>query len=230
MPRFIVRDFVSCLSFDGSNDYAYVADHADFKITGDLTLGTWIKLTSYDNNAGLINKFTDDNNCEFHWRINQNTGFMYLQQGSGSGQLTYEDTKRVPIGQWCHIVVTKNSTNIKFYINGVLGVTGNTSATPVVATTAAVHIGRRTDGQLFLPGKLDDSFICNDDLTISQIQDIYYSGIYPSTNLKLRWKMDENAGTSLTDSSGLSHTGTLGATTAAPAWSTDVFMTSRTAV
>jgi hypothetical protein len=40
------------------------------------------------------------------------------------------------------------------------------------------------------------------------------------TSLELRWKMDENTGTTLTDTTGHGHTGTFGASTAAPTWST----------
>lgn len=50
----------------------------------------------------------------------------------------------------------------------------------------------------------------------------------PSTNVSqeivarvANWEISEGAGTSLTDASGNSHTGTFGATTAAPTWATD---------
>ncbi len=220
--RFKARDMKSSLKFDGSNDVVTVANHADLQITGDFTLGCWLNLDSYANNASLISKFANDNNCEYHWRINQTSGVFYLQQGSGSGQLNYTGASKVPLHKWVHVVVVKNSSNVTYYIDGVAGTPLSTSATVIVSTNADVYLGGRNDSSLYLPGKMREAFICNEDLTQSEIRSIFYDGDYPSST-KMVLRMDEKYGTSLADDSGNSHVGTVNGA----AFLTDVPLKSR---
>lgn len=155
-------------SFDGINDTVDVNDSANLRITGDLTLLLFVNLDDYTNYSSLINKFTNDNNCEYHWRVQQTSGVMYLQQGSGAGQLNYTSGVEVGTGSYKVISVTKDSSNVIFYNNGVGESPQNTSATEVVTTNAGVRFGARNDNNLYLKGDAQHAAIFNRALSAAE--------------------------------------------------------------
>jgi hypothetical protein len=46
----------TCLSFDGTDDYVRVADTAELRITGDISVSAWIKPTGARSVESIVSK------------------------------------------------------------------------------------------------------------------------------------------------------------------------------
>ena len=80
--------------------------------------------------------------------------------------------------QWYHLVLTRSTTQSKFYINGVLANTTAIAATSLPSygtSTIAAKIGTRWDNSVPFNGKIDDVGIWNRPLTATEITTLYNS-------------------------------------------------------
>ena len=78
-------------------------------------------------------------------------------------------------GNWNHIVVTYDETNLKFYINGALDETiAYTSTIP--NNDVDLHIGARPDGVQLFESDIAQPRIYNRALTASEVLQNYNSG------------------------------------------------------
>ncbi len=82
-----------------------------------------------------------------------------------------------PLNTWYHLVLTRDNSSIKCYINGQLVYTQSTIGTlPFYGTgTPLANIGRRSDIAInqFFNGKIDDIHIYNRALTSSEVTQLY---------------------------------------------------------
>src|SRR5690606_3008108 len=90
--------------------------------------------------------------------------------------------------------------------------------------TSTMYIGNIVGfGQAFR-GSIDNVRVYNSALTPAQVKSVYYNENHLiNSSLKGYWKFNEGSGTSATDSSGNSNTGTI----TGASYSSDVFMTTR---
>lgn len=111
-------------SLDGVNDYIDIPSY-NFGV-GECTISCWIFHTRAATNVadGIISKSASGKR-EFFLRIegasSPNAEGLYLWKsptGTGAGNI-FVTGVTVPLNQWQNIVVTVNSTNVEFYLNGV---------------------------------------------------------------------------------------------------------------
>lgn len=212
------RDFGTCLRFDGANDFITVTGSASINVS-TLTHTAWIKVLGTGNRAIIGGTKASGVRCP-EFRVDGNNKLELLEQSVAS---IATSTGSVPLGIWTFVSVSYSASGVwTFYINGVASGTGTNLRSLAFANTL---IGKQLVAENF-NGKLDDVRIYGRVLTSTEISNLYY-GIEPvTTNLGGWWKLDEGSGTSATDSSGNSNTGTI--TTAT--YSTDVFMKPRTLI
>jgi len=165
------------------NDTYSVANHADFRPTGDFSVGFWIKTTS----ATYQHPFTSWSVISSKYygifvRVRTNgllQGFSCL--GTGTVENTHfdtvESTTSVADGDWHFGVFTWDGSYLRMYCDGVMeGETAWANA-PVYNATNYVRIGSRSDAGLEaypVIGSLDDVFLINGTaLTAAQISHIY---------------------------------------------------------
>ena len=109
-------------SFDGTNDYIDIPSF-NFGV-GEFTLSCWIFHTRAATNVadGIISKSASGKR-EFFLRINSagsDEGLFLWKSDSGAGAGNqFATAVTIPQNQWQNIVVTINSTNVEFYINGL---------------------------------------------------------------------------------------------------------------
>lgn len=199
----------------GGTKYANCGNDASVSISGTaISLEAWIYPTAFSTNSWdnvIVNKLANTTHgynlrcggagiVEFYVSYNfLNTGFATSSQGA------------IELNKWTHLAGTYDGANVKLYINGKLTVTtAYTESIP--AQDMPLIIGNHGDTQYptrpFI-GKIDEVRIWNITRTEAEIKANMYKEISAHTNLKAYYQMSDGTGTSLTDNSGNSNTGTL---------------------
>jgi hypothetical protein len=223
MPRFTVRDFGSCLKFNGTTGSVTASNSTSLQLTGDYTIMAWIypSSTGEGGSGRIVTKTSVGTEYEFFAGSNFELALINTASTKTS------NLNAVKARVWQHVAATYSDSGdlVSFYVNGVSVGTAAQTTNPT-SNTSTLYIGNRSGDDRTFNGLIDEVAIYkNVAMTQAQIQDIYYTGNYPTTNLSALWKFDEGSGTSATDSSGNGNTGTI--TTAT--YSTDVFIKPRTA-
>lgn len=119
--------------FDGNGDYLSVADSDGFTPVhaGKYTWELLVRFNSFNSGKfeSLIYHNQDGSN-QLHFRTKANGTGVLLYMYSGGTQYTFADiTMTLSTGTWYHVVLVKDGTNYKSYINGVLKTNSTQSAT-----------------------------------------------------------------------------------------------------
>ena len=208
-PNASLKDYV--FSFDGTNDYINLGTPSTFAFgTGDFTIGGWVYL---------------DSSANYQWLFSTGTNFAFGFSSSRNLQLWVGGTATTPsfninLNQWHHIVATRNSGTVTFYIDGsAFGTTY--SRTGSIAAGSYNYIGTFNVNQNHLDGRISNFQLFNSALPATgsnSIETLYNNGspltsMSGFSSLVGSWKLDASAtydGTnwSIPDSSSNSNTGT----------------------
>ncbi len=187
----------------GTNDYVSVPDSPSLDITGNLTITAWINPAILTDNAGIVDKF-----------VGSFTGYRLLLRSDGKLRFWYGDGTAVynyvvsapniiRTNIWQQVTVTKQNTNITFYVNGIAktnsAISGLSNAS-IAVNTNALLIGKNIYNNVAFNGKIDDVKIYAKALTAAEVYGQLSSGIPfdsilrtgPST-LQLQWRDALNA-------------------------------------
>lgn len=221
VPRQLVRDFGTCLDFNGSSAFASTTAVVTTKTT-DFSVSAWINPAVLPQ-LGFV-MFNTVNAAGWGFCIasaadTSGTKLTILSEAVAWDVTSYTFPRS---GIWYHIAITRTGTTYTVYVNGVqVDTKVRTQSTPA----NGFLIGQRQGGTQRFRGKIDDVRYWDRVLTPTEVSNLYY-GIEPvTTSLVGWWKMDEGSGSTLTDSSG----GGKDLTITAATYSTDVFMTLRQA-
>jgi hypothetical protein len=198
-------------TFDGTDDYITVADHSDLDFTNAMTVMAWVKTDGSEggNYSRIIEK--DGSFQMYIYSTGNNLGGWITSSGSGQGDV--DSGLVVDDGSWHHCAMSWDGAVQRFYVDGVEG-TSNDATDGNLSNSANAFTASAASTQAF-DGEIADVRAYSAALTQAQIQQLA-SHINKdddlgssNSNLKLWWKCDEGTGTSIADSSGNSHTGTL---------------------
>ncbi len=132
------------LYFDGNGDNLTFPDNDAFEIgSGQFTIECWVYPASLKGYQGVLGKTgaADINGWNLYFETNNSINFVSAN-GGGSWTISLNGGTSVPAGQWNHIAVTKDSSNVyRMFVNGVQ-----------VATTTNAFTTNQTSG-LFYIGK-----------------------------------------------------------------------------
>lgn len=146
------------------------------------------------------------------------TGAFYFATANTNPQSTFAKSKT-----WHHMVQTYDGiTTHNFYVDGLLS--GTRLSEAYNNTAGPLYMMGFLTTFSPLKGRLDETFVIHSNLSLAQVQDIYFRGTYPTTNLL--YMHNNGSGTVSTDSSGTGNNATL---TGGMGWSTEVKYQLRTA-
>jgi len=200
--RLAVRDIKASLNFSASSDK--VDAGTDFIGTGNVTMTGWMRPNTI---AGTIGRVLS--NGKFILRLNAGTLALVSNGSTNAASAALGNTN-----QWYFFSVTRTSGGVtNFRINGApSGTADQSSGTPTAATTND-FIGNDSGAFTRFPGYLSRLRVFNRILTTAE-QDALYYGIdqLPSdykTSMVAEYLSSEGAGTTLNDTSGNGHNGTI---------------------
>jgi len=158
------------LNLDG-NSWAEVHDNGSLDITNAITLECWINSTDKDQYHHIISK-NKSGDANYAIITEVTTGYLGFEMVSGEFKKT---DYNIMDGNWNHVVVTYDETNLKFYVNGALDETiAYTSSIPT--NDVDLHIGARPDGVQLYEADIAQPRIYNRALTAEEVQRNYNAG------------------------------------------------------
>jgi len=108
------------LSFDGIGNYVEVAQADSLDMTGAYTIEAWVNVTDVPENIYrpiLFRGATDANDIEVYVQAVSNDLIVAHNRGNG-GTFDYVGFDDPPIGQWFHLAVTFDGTDVQAYYGG----------------------------------------------------------------------------------------------------------------
>jgi len=221
----------SCSSWSGNKYYRikksiYISAPLTGHSTNAITASLWFK-----SNTSQGNRIARMSNEAFHFTINGNN--ISTGINTYGGHITYTTTNAND-QKWHYMAITYDGSTEKLYYDGIA--VGLYSTATTVISNGSLTLGSRNDGmQEFFNGSIDEVKVYNRALTADEIKQDYNQGSaisFGSTNQTIggtttsldycipgdtsycappvaEWKMDEGIGTSITDTSGNSNTGTI---------------------
>ena len=161
---------LSCLGFDGSDDYIEAPNSSSLDITGDnITMSAWVYLNAQpSNNKDMVlnkeNEYELAVNTSGHitWAIRRNGNWSWIDTGVS-----------ISTGAWNLIMVTYDGEEVKTFKNGSLGHTYSLSG-ELDSTDKPFTVGwRGSKGESPWNGKLDDVRIYDRPLSTPEIKALY---------------------------------------------------------
>ncbi len=201
------------ISFDGTDDYI-VATNPISDMT-NFTIESWIKTTSNNDENPMIALHNSSADKHIQFRTSSGKFGIWLRSdqatapvwGDGiNGNIVVNDNK------WHHVVLVKNSSNYKLYVDGKLDKDYNSTESVSFSGFDTLNIGalKNTTLTKYYNGKVNDVRIWNKALTSSEINATMNTELNGNEdNLVAYYKFDETSGTTIADSSLNGHTGTL---------------------
>ncbi|MCF8334802.1 MAG: T9SS type A sorting domain-containing protein [Bacteroidales bacterium] len=200
------------LQFDGNNEYVTTTYSS-----GIQTLSFWFKTDDFDQHHSLFGQRYDSNeesgNWQMHWDEQGNQHLrIYAYDSNGDGDEMLTNTA-FETGKWYHVAVTSDGTTLKYSVNGeldsshswdiILGAGNNDDG---------LYIGGSGENGSIesFNGTIDEVKIWDEVRTEAEIQEYICSGLSGTeTNLIAYYTMSDGSGSTLTDNSSNSYTGTL---------------------
>lgn len=165
----------SAYSFNGSSDYIAVDYSFDYE---NRTFSCWFNpdsLTGTFNDAGHILTMDDDGLTYGMMTLKIEDSILTLRSGGEPSPFTDSITQT---GIWYNLIVTRNSTETKYYLNGNLigtGLSGSSGSTVNPNPYLVIGSGRVYNPQNF-DGLIDDVGIWDRELDSCEVLTLY-SGV-----------------------------------------------------
>ncbi|MDG2063940.1 MAG: LamG domain-containing protein, partial [SAR324 cluster bacterium] len=122
------------LDFDGLDDYVATASNiSELDITGDITIASWVNISSMPPSYFRIIGKGSGNNRTYGLWINSSGELLFQQYGSG-GYANLNSNTTLSTGVWYHVLATRSGNTRTIYENGVADGTMTSSETPYSST------------------------------------------------------------------------------------------------
>jgi hypothetical protein len=188
----------------------YATAPAVVDTANSYTVSAWVRLNTITvGNHTILGQDGTTISQFFLQHSNYGGGNTWAFQTEGtddtSNEYFAESSSTAVAGRWTNVAGVYDDTGntIKVYVNGVLE--GSSAAALDFAATGTFTIGAAKYGGVradTFPGDIDEVRTWNRALSATEITTLF------NRTPSLAWKLDENAGTSLADSSGNGKTGT----------------------
>lgn len=207
------------LQFNGTTNFA-TADALCAPLVGkDFTIEFWFKLSGTPSDFNALAVFNPPSADVTDNRIETGVGYgadqKFYVYSPNSGTVTTYGTTTITVGTWYHVAITYTyaTGNIVAYLNGQQELTKTIPASDRIQSNDRFSLGQEWDNSsrsALFHGELDEVRIWDDIRTISELNYNRYSELAGTdANLLAYYKMSDGSGTSLTDDSPNSYTGTL---------------------
>jgi len=200
------------LDLDGTNDYVAAGEAA---LGGSITVECWIKPENIDVNwSGFVCKNNKKADGEGVFWLGQHSTAgvvrfgIYLTGSNATETALDTDGAVLSNDSWYHVAATYDGNYQKIYINGSLVKTSADRNTVLPSGTSEYRIGLSTAS--YFNGIIDEVRIWNTARTADEIADNMERELVGNeSDLVAYYKMSNGSGTTLTDNSSNSNTGTL---------------------
>jgi hypothetical protein len=162
---------------------------------GDITFEAWVNPETINGYDSIFASGSGGDNLLFCLY----EGSIGLYASNSSSPTTVRSTAKVPIGQWTHIAIARQGSNLYMYMNGVLIETLAFHSSNFNLSSAGRWLASDGGGEIF-HGKLSDIRIWDNARSQSDIEgnmDKRLTGT--ESGLLGYWKLNEGEGTAIID-------------------------------
>jgi hypothetical protein len=148
------------IAFDGTGDYLVMpaSDQTRFGI-GNFTIEGWVYLVGTTNPRRILTKGnTSTSDLSFAVNIDTSWRLQFIWSTNGGSAITLSTPNGISgdwVDTWRHFAITRDGTNIRIFLNGVLRVTGSQTGNFYSATTPLL-VGVDATGASTFNGYMDD--------------------------------------------------------------------------
>lgn len=172
--------------FDGVNDYISVSDDTSLDVSGNFTIGTWIKPEGAETSAAVIAKGTGNFQSYLLWFGTNKKVTLYVTDDGSSWGTSAVSTNALTLGQWYYISASQD-TVARIYVNGVEEGTDASPATPTTGTGNLLIGARYTTTVInYFNGSIDELQIWDRTLSVDEIAFAYNNSLYKYGNQTTR--------------------------------------------
>ena len=166
-------------SFDGSSSYIEIINGVPFNFANHFSISFWINPANSQPSGAHL--FTREDEIYFE-QNGADTNSYYLAYYDGQGVARSTGVSHLISNSWNHFVFVKGNYVVSYYLNNVLAGTINIPTTSVRAVgSKSLIMGAYNGGGTqpasllsgFFNGILDDIFIYNRTLTVSEVTALY---------------------------------------------------------
>ena len=212
---YVNNDNSDYFELDGSNSYFTVPSNSVFDWSSSFSLEMWVKINNNSSEQYIIGK-SDNSSGSYGWYLGVfNSSGNTLEFGAyNDGDTRFQNTPSTTdvFKKWIHIVITIDSSNINFYIDGINREQVAYSGTPST-TSSVLDIGHSPfNNTAKLNGEIAQVRFYNAALTTTEVNTNYnatkdlYQG---ATNIELHLDANGYSSGAWSDSSGNSRNGTI---------------------
>jgi len=181
----LTDDEAQVSSFDGVDDYVEISNESDFDITSAITISAWIKPNLTGNYQRIFHK-----NSAYTFNIADTVGtndtIMFYNYGSSYQSNANSDS--LVNGEWNYVTVTKDSSGVIFYVNGVeAGSDSSANAQSNLGTSNVLPIIGIDENYSSFPfnGQISNVAIYDTARTASQIRTDFLNGWVDTSDSEL---------------------------------------------
>jgi hypothetical protein len=177
----------------------------------DMTMSAWINLSNLSAPSSgqnfILSKYDFLGHVGYSLLVNSTGSIRFDINGDQNSKTT--TTGLITAGSWYHIVgILRGGNTMEVYVNGVQAARFPITSTSISSYAGSFAIGTPSNNigstQYTANGSIDDARVYNRALSASDVSNLYNFAPGPVGY----WKLDEKSGTSASDSSGNSNTGT----------------------
>jgi hypothetical protein len=219
------------LSFDGSGDSVTISEDASL-VSSAFTYQAWINPAQANNTGAHLRVISRGNDSGSQNRLiishdpNETLQFgLFSDQSNGGRSEVVNTDATLSTSAWTHVVITFGTNGVgKIYLNGSADKSFDlTEDDASHVDSGGLRIGS-DGGQSVFNGKIDEVALWDEALTDAEVTALYNSGIglgadsnsgdyTSSSGLNGYWKMSEQTGNSVADSSTENNAGTISGAT-----------------
>ena len=166
-PAFVGGIAGMALSFDGVNDYVDCGNNAAFDITEQITLSAWVNPN--DAGSGQHKPYVGKGDNAYAIKhANSNTIEFFIYDGGWYvAQVKVDDSFN---GEWHHVAGTYDGSELKTYVDGILGATAaHVGLIEVQTHNLTIGTNSQESGR-FYDGAIDEVNIYNRALSNAEIR------------------------------------------------------------
>jgi len=166
-PAFVEGIAGMALSFDGVNDYVDLGNNAAFDITEQITLSAWVNTNDAGN--GQHNPYVGKGDQTYaikHASSNTIEFFIY-DAGWYTANVRVDSSFN---GEWHHVLGTYDGSELKTYVDGVLGATVAHQGTIDIQTHNLTIAMNSQETDRFYEGVIDEVKIYNRALSPAEVR------------------------------------------------------------
>ena len=127
------------VNFSGDYGYVHLSHNDALDITDTITLSAWIKADTIDDEDGIIRKSDSGDHYSYGMKLTAG-GNLVFKTSSGE----WQSNNQINTGQWHHVAVSYDGSEIKFYIDGQQDSNVISTNMTLESTDESIWIGTHT--------------------------------------------------------------------------------------